>query len=265
MSLPAMLVGETVGEILQASQFAREIVAVSKKTSMDDPKTPVTQGRKQRPQPENTELRARRNREKQVRLQSIRTESDAPALQRARSRIHFKVVSPKKRELDKENYNLSANRVSPRHRPWATKTVMFPNPLFLQNTPSKQQKLYRTRSPVLAKAPPHKFLIKSPPSATKSHLKIKNLPISVSPTRPETALGNRSSPPRVSAAVKFRRSFSPSRLANRLVSPLKNNRLVSPLKNRKFIQKNDGLTIKSGLKQRPTSSMVMPRLSVDRI
>ena len=43
---PAMLVGETVGEILQASQFAREIVTAGKKTSMDDPKTPVTQKEK---------------------------------------------------------------------------------------------------------------------------------------------------------------------------------------------------------------------------
>ncbi|KAL6324051.1 hypothetical protein AAG906_006322 [Vitis piasezkii] len=258
MSLPAMLVGETVGEILQASQFAREIVAATKKTSMDDPKTPVTQGRKQRPQPENTELRARRNREKQVRLQSIRSESDAPSLQRARSRINFKVVSPKKGEFNKENYHLSANRVSPRNRPWARKTVMFPNPLFLHNTASHQQKFCRTRSPVLAKTRelPHKFLIKSPPSASKSQVKIKNLPVSISPTRSTTALGKKSSP-KVSAAVKFRRSFSPSRLANRL---------VSPLKNRKCVQKSDGLMMMSGLKQRPASSLVMPtRLSVERI
>ena len=252
MSLPAMLVGETVGEILQASQFAREIVTAAKKTSMDDPKTPVTQRRKQRPQPENTELRARRSKEKQVRLQSIRAESDAPSLQRARSRINFKVVSPKKGEFNRENYHLSANRVSPRNRPWARKTVMFPNPLF---TPSRQQKKScRTRSPpVKAKTreTPHKFRIKSPPSGSKkSPVKIKNLPASISPKI--------KSPPKVSAAAKFRRSFSPSRLANRL---------VSPLKNRKSVQKIDtGLMMLSGLKQRPTSSLMMPtRLSVERI
>ena len=43
---PTMLVRETVGEILQTSQFVREIVTTSKKTSMDDPKTPVTQKEK---------------------------------------------------------------------------------------------------------------------------------------------------------------------------------------------------------------------------
>lgn len=230
---------------------------------MDDPKTPVTQGRKQRPQPENTELRARRNREKQVRLQSIRAESDAPSLQRARSRINFKVVSPKKAgEFNKENYLHSANRVSPRNRPWARKTVMFPNPLF---TPSRQQKFCKTTrsSPVQAKTreTPHKFLIKSPPSGSKSQVKIKNLSVSISPTRRTAiALGKKSPPPKVvSAAAKFRRSFSPSRLANRL---------VSPLKNRKNVQKSEGpmmmMTI-SGLKQRPTSLVMPTTPAVERI
>ncbi|KAJ6670208.1 MICROTUBULE-BINDING PROTEIN TANGLED-RELATED [Salix viminalis] len=64
MSLPAMLVGETVGEILQASRFAREIVAAvackTKKTTIEDPKTPVTQRRKQKPHSEDTGLKSRR-------------------------------------------------------------------------------------------------------------------------------------------------------------------------------------------------------------
>ncbi|XP_052488081.1 probable microtubule-binding protein TANGLED [Gossypium raimondii] len=51
MSLPAMLVGETVGEILQANQFARQILAVvdnKTKNTSEDPKTPLTEHRKQR-------------------------------------------------------------------------------------------------------------------------------------------------------------------------------------------------------------------------
>ncbi|KAJ6762755.1 MICROTUBULE-BINDING PROTEIN TANGLED-RELATED [Salix purpurea] len=106
MSLPAMLVGETVGEILQASRFAREIVAAvackTKKTTIEDPKTPVTQRRKQKPHPEDTELKSRRKKEKQTKLQSTRSESGSPCLLRARSRINFKVSPPKKSEVDKE-------------------------------------------------------------------------------------------------------------------------------------------------------------------
>ena len=183
MSLPAMLVGETVGEILQASQFAREIVAAvdnktKKKTTAEDPKTPLTEHRKQRPQPENTELRARRKREKQNKLQLIRTESDSPSLQRARSRINFKVSPPKFREFDKENNKYMANRVSPRNRPWTKKTVLFPNPLFSSTPASQQKKFCKTRSPVIARnrQTPHKFLIKSPPSASKFQVKIKSPP-----------------------------------------------------------------------------------------
>ncbi|XP_022748234.1 microtubule-binding protein TANGLED isoform X2 [Durio zibethinus] len=272
MSLPAMLVGETVGEILQASQFAREILAAvdnktKNKTTAEDPKTPLTEHRKQRPQPENTELRARRKREKQNKLQLIRTESDSPSLQRARSRINFKVSPPKFRELDKENNRHMVNRVSPRNRPWNKKTVLFPNPLFSSTPASHQQQFTKTRSPVIARnrQTPHKFLIKSPPSTSKFQVKIKSPPVvSLSPTR-STNMSKKS--PKVSAASKLRRSFSPSRLANRLVSPLKSrkslqssdarsfspsqfaNRLVSPLKRRKSLQKSDGSM--SGLKQRP--------------
>lgn len=284
MSLPAMLVGETVGEILQATQFAREIVAAvatkTKKITIEDPKTPVTEKRNHRPNPENTELRVRRKKEKQNKLQSIRSESDSPKRQRAQSRINFKVSPPKVIELDKENNRYLANRVSPRNKPWTKKTVMFPNPLF-RATPSQQQKFCKTRSPVIARdkqplflstpssqqqkvskirspvitrnkqTTPHKFLIKSPPSASKFQVKIKSPPVisSLSPTR-STNLSKKS--PKLSTASKLRRSFSPSRLANRL---------VSPLKSRKTVQKCDGQM--SGLKQRPT--YVPKRFSMGRI
>lgn len=244
MSLPAMLVGETLGEILQATQFAREIVAAvatkTQKTTFEDPKTPVTEKRNQRPNPENTELRIRRRKEKQNKLQSIRSESDSPSLQRARSRINFKVSPPKVREIEKQNSRYLANRVSPRNKPWAKKTVLFPNPLFLSTPSKQQQKFCKTRSPVIArnKQTPHKFLIKSPPSASKFQVKIKSPPVvSLSPTR--SANLNKKSP-KLSTASKLRRSFSPSRLANRL---------VSPLKSMKTVQKCDGQM--SGLKQRP--------------
>ncbi|XP_057960491.1 probable microtubule-binding protein TANGLED [Malania oleifera] len=248
MSLPAMLVGETVGEILQASQFAREIVASaitrSKRTASDDPKTPVTHYRKQRPNPENTELRSRRRREKQMTLQSIRSEADPPSLVRARSRINFKPPPPppKRRENEKENHVFPANRVSPKHRPWAKKTILFPNPLFHSADPSAQPKFSKTRSPVIGRnrQTPHKFLVKSPVSPSKFRVKIKSPPpISISPTR-STNLGRNS--PKVSTASKLRRSFSPSRLANRL---------VSPLRSRRGVQKSDG--VMSGMKQRPIS------------
>ncbi|EEF49829.1 probable microtubule-binding protein TANGLED [Ricinus communis] len=253
MSLPAMLVGETVGEILQASKFAKEIVEAvackTKKSTIEDPQTPVTQQRKHRPN-ENTELKSKRKKEKQNKLQSIRLESTSPTLQRARSRINFKVVSPpKKRAVEKENTpKYLANRVSPRNRPWARKTVLFPNPLFLSTDSTQQQKFCRTRSPVISttkQTTPHKFLIKSPPSASKFQVKIKSSPVvSISPTRP--ANFSKKLSPKVSTASKLRRSFSPSRLANRLVSPLKTRK--------SSVQKTDGLM--SGLKQRPAS---MPR------
>ncbi|CAA2984411.1 probable microtubule-binding TANGLED [Olea europaea subsp. europaea] len=249
MSLPAMLLGETMGEILQASEFARNIVeAVSSKTKKpanDDPKTPVTERRRNRrlENPENSQLEARRKREKQVALQTIRSESDKPSLQRAKSRINFKVSPTQTRECDKENCRYIANRVSPRNRPWARKTVLFPNPLFHSSPTSQHQKFCKTKSPVIAsnKQVPHKFLIKSPPpSAPKFQVKIR---LSISPTRAATNMGKNS--PKVSATAKLRRSFSPSRIANRL---------VSPLKSRKSVQKNDAMKAMSGLKQRPIST-----------
>lgn len=264
MSLPAMLVGETLGEILQASQFAREIVsAVTRKTDTEDPKTPVPQRTAQKLQhSENTQLKDRRKKEKQTKHESARSESHSPSLQRARSRINFKVSPPKVREFDKESNRYLANRVSPRNKPWAKKTVLFPNPLFLSTPSSQQHKFCKTRSPVISrnKGTPHKFLIKSPPSTSKFQannrsppakfqVKIKSPPvvsISSSPTRP-TSLKKTS--PKRSAASRLRRSFSPSRLATRLAS-------LSPLKGKRSVPKSDGLV--SGLKQRPTSTMQFP-------
>ncbi|KAJ8529509.1 hypothetical protein K7X08_036344 [Anisodus acutangulus] len=285
MSLPAMLLGETVAEIKQASQFARDIVEAvgskGKKPASDDPKTPLTQRQNQKPSPENSELRSRRKREKQVTLQTIRS----PSKKRAKSRINFKVSSPvQQRECEKENCKYIANRVSPRNRPWVKKTVLFPNPLFHSSSPtSQQQKLSKTQSPVIARnrQTPHKFLVKSPPKAPKLQAKLKSPPklyasptrvtslgtkflaksppkfqvkirsppqISVSPTR-ATSLSKRS--PKMSTAAKLRRSFSPSRLANKIASsPSKMrsfspsrlaSRLTSPLKSKKSVQKIDGM------------------------
>ncbi|XP_038877022.1 microtubule-binding protein TANGLED [Benincasa hispida] len=291
MSLPAMLVGETIGEILTASKFAREMVEAvtnntNKNTSMDDPKTPLTtRQRNRKPNIEDSELRARRKREKQEKFQSKRTESHSPSLQRVRSRINFKVVSPptKRDVVDKENARYMANRVSPRNRPWTKKTILFPNPLFLSTDNSSQQpKFCRTKSPVITKTrqqTPHKFLIKSPVSASKFQVKIKSPPVVItrSPTRPvvitlsptrQVSLNKQS--PKRSAASKLRRSFSPSRLvASKLRQPFSPARLtasklrqsfspsrlaarlVSPLKSRKSVQKYDGNINLSGLKQRP--------------
>ncbi|MCL7048399.1 hypothetical protein MKW94_005428 [Papaver nudicaule] len=245
MSLPAMLVGETVGEILQASQFAREVVeAVAVKTikpAAEDPKTPMNRVRISKSPSECTEMKARRKRENQVVLQSIRSELDPPRLQRARSRINFK-VSPNKRDFGKENW-YTANRVSPKNKPWAKKTVLFPNPLFLSSPSNHQHKFCKTRSPIIARprpTTPHKFLIKSPPSNSKFQVKIKSTQVSLSPIRSSTSALSKKSP-KVSTASKIRRSFSPSKLANRLVSPLRN----------KSTAQHKGGGMMSGLKQRP--------------
>ncbi|KAK9083947.1 hypothetical protein Scep_030418 [Stephania cephalantha] len=252
MSLPAMLVGETVGEILQASQFAKEVVAAvaaaaaaakTKRSAASDvePKTPINERKsKKKASLENTEMRSRRKKEKQVMLKLIRSESDPPSIQRARARarINFK-VSPNKVEIGKENWHV-ANRVSPRNKPWAKKTVLFPNPLFnnISSSPTSHHKK-------------HKFVIKSPTSTSNSkfQVRIKSPPVSLSPTTRPVILNKKS--PKVSTAAKLRRSFSPSRLANRLVSPLK-NRMSTQMSNA-FV---------SGLKQRPSST---PMRFFDRI
>ncbi|GAB4835833.1 hypothetical protein Ancab_000749 [Ancistrocladus abbreviatus] len=270
MSLPAMLVGETVGEILQASKFAKEIVETmakySNKSTSDDPKTPATLNRKQKPDPDKTGLEARRKREKQQVFRIVRSESNNPSLQRARSRINFKVSSPKKEELEKENWGICgsskylANRVSPKHRPWAKKAVLFPNPLFHSSPTSKQKKFCKTKSPILSRTnnrqTPHKFLIKSPPPAnSKLQVKIKSPVVTTSPPRPMPGSRKKSPIKALSTASKWRRSLSPSRLANRL---------VSPLKSRRNVQKSDAGVMISGLKQRTTMMMVPMRVSAPR-
>ncbi|XP_043690895.1 probable microtubule-binding protein TANGLED [Telopea speciosissima] len=251
MSLPAMLVGETVGEILQASRFAKGIVdavaANTKKIPSDDPKTPLTQRRIQTPCPENTELRTRRKKEKQVAFQLIRSETNGQSIRRARSRIDFKVSPPSKRGFGKENWHL-AHRVSPKNKPWAKKTVLFPNPLFLNSPSSQQHKFCKTRSPVISRArqTPHKFLIKSPNAPSKLQVRVKNTPVCISPTR---SINMSKKSPKVSAASKLRGSFSPSRLRGSFSPSRLANRLVSPLKSRVSVQKYGGL--RSVLKQRP--------------
>ncbi|XP_042491056.1 probable microtubule-binding protein TANGLED [Macadamia integrifolia] len=246
MSLPAMLVEETVGEILQASKFARVIASAvaanTKKIHSDDPKTPVTQ-RNRIPCLENTELRTRRKKEKQVVFQLIRSENNGQgqSIRRARSRIDFKVSPPSKKGFGKENWHL-AQRVSPKNRPWAKKTVLFPNPLFLNSPSSQQHRFCKTRSPVMARAPqtPHKFLIKSPNATSKLQVRVKSSPVCISPTR---SINMNKKSPKVSRVSKLRGSFSPSRLANRL---------VSPLKSRVSVQKYGGLKCVSK-QQRPST------------
>ncbi|XP_027349548.1 microtubule-binding protein TANGLED [Abrus precatorius] len=234
MSLPAMIVGETVGEILQASQFAREIVSAVGKTTNKEPKTPPPQWSNQKVDPENTQLKARRNKEKQIKLRY-----DSPPPQRARSRINFKV-----RESDKENNKYLANGVYASNRPCGSnKTVLFANPLFLSTSSSRQQQFSKTRSPVILRneGTQHKVLIKSPPSASKFQVKVKSPPnvYTSSPTRPTCLSKKKCSPkrwvrpfspsrksdgPKKSAPSKLCRSFSPSRLATKLVSPLKSKK-----------------------------------------
>ncbi|CAH1422118.1 unnamed protein product [Lactuca virosa] len=144
--------------------------------------------------------------------------------------INFKVSgSPPKREIENEKGQFLANRVSPKNRPWARKTVIFSNPLFHLTTASQNQQFCRTRSSVITRTrqtTPHKFLIKTPPppaAVAKFQVKIRSPPLFVSPTRPKTASAKKkamSLPKNVSTSAKLRSSFSPSRLATRLASPL---------------------------------------------
>ncbi|KAJ4892933.1 putative microtubule-binding protein TANGLED [Raphanus sativus] len=353
MSLPAMLLGETVNEILQASQVTRDIVDAlapkkcrkSRRLTMpeeeeeeeeDDPKTPEThqKSREQNPETVSSNIKARRKKEKQ----NKRSEPTSP---RARSRIVFKIVSPHKTA---EKVQHLANRVSPKHRPWVKKAVLFPNPLFISGSSTQQAKFSRTMSPVIArssdltsskntkKETPHKFLIKSPSkSPTKFQVRIKSPPkVSVSPNRNGSNLGRKSptrsaslgkkSPPKLSAAGKLRRSFTPTRNGNNVarkssispkrvtlqafISPARNGdlgkkspkasispnkktqklstaaklrrsfspsrlamRLVSPMKSRKSVGRCDdggmGGMMVSGLRQRPV--IVPKRFSMGRI
>ncbi|MQL77528.1 hypothetical protein Taro_009926 [Colocasia esculenta] len=241
MSLPAMLLGETIAEILQTSQMAKQVVAAATRPTPNipnaraaaaisasaDPKTPVALRRRNpatsKVACEITELKARRTKEKQALHRPTRSESGSPPLRRARSRISFKAASPPSRREGAggatHRHIVAAQRVSPKNRPWAKKTVLFPNPIF-SSPSSRQQKFCKTGSPVIARGrqttttTPHKFLIKSPPSASKFQIRVKGAP-AVSPTR---LPGSR---PKMAAVAKLRRSFSPARIASRLVSPLK--------------------------------------------
>ncbi|KAF8667427.1 hypothetical protein HU200_053113 [Digitaria exilis] len=263
MSLPSMLLGETVLEIVQASQFARDIVAVAG-SNHEPPRTPKPAPRVRKAvAAEQTPLRARRAREKQShRGGAAARGADAatpPSRGRVRSRIQFKPPSP----VALGRPSVSANRVSPKNRPWAKKAVIFPNPTFHASTsatadacatpsPSKKQKRsYKARSPVATLQTPHKFLVKTPPNVLGSKLRTHRkalTPTAVSP------------PPRAQASpAKARRcSFSPSRLATRLVLPIKAR--LSLGRSRDSGVGAGGGPI-SGLKQRPVVSMTVQTVS----
>jgi len=276
MSLPAMLLGETVLEIVQASQFARDIVTAAGTTNREPPMTPKPAPRTRNPAAaaEQTPPRAGRAGEKQGHGGGAATRfADAatpPSRGRVRSRIQFKPASP----VAVGRPSVSANRVSPKNRPWAKKTVMFPNPAFYASTsaaantdacatpsPSKKQKrFYKTRSPVVVarQQTPHKFLVKSPPSALGSKLRIHGKalpaarPAAVSPPPPVKA--------QASPAKARRCSFSPSRLATRLVSPIKARLSLNRSRDR-----DSGVGVgggpMSGLKQRPGVSLTVRTVS----
>ncbi|KAJ4751926.1 Microtubule-binding protein TANGLED1 [Rhynchospora pubera] len=243
-SLPAMLLGETVVEILQASQFAKQLVATAENLSKIStaPKTPIQAKFNPIMDQNHTPLRARRTKEKQnPQKRGTRCESRSPPVQvRARARIQFKSISP-----TPNRPSTSANRISPKNRPWAKKTILFPNPTFMPtaSTPvpvsgDNMQRFYKTRSPIIPKATkvqtPHKFVIKSPPKCLGTQLKYqKALPVQAA-----------KSPIRKVEPVKPRRcSFSPVKMISILASPLKSR--ISP-------RKSFGGMI-SGLKQRPGS------------
>lgn len=203
-------------EIVQTSRFTRNIVdAVLKKHT---PTTPPTETRKKMMM-QHSELHSRRKREKQT------TRSSERYSPRAKSRIIFdSSLSPRERPRQSRG-KFSADRVSPRNRPWGKKTVLFPNPLF-QSSPPKNGAIS------------HKVLINSP---SNLHVKIKR-------AEPDCLIVKQAT-----KAAKSRRSFSPSGLAMRLLSPM-----------RKCVEKN-GTTKKvmSGLKQRPKTMSL--RLSSTRI
>ncbi|CAN6251469.1 unnamed protein product [Urochloa humidicola] len=276
MSLPAMLLGETVLEIVQASQFARDIVAVAGGgANREPPRTPKPPPRARKSPAataEQTPLRAPRAREKQShRGGGAARGADAatpPSRARVRSRIQFKPVSP----VALARPSVSANRVSPKNRPWAKKAVMFPNPAFhhastsaaadasyASPSPSKKQKCaYKTRSPVATRQTPHKFVIKTPPSALGTKIRnhgkaLPSRPAAVSPPPPPRA--------QASPAKARRCSFSPSRLATRLVSPIKARLSLGRSRDSGVgVGAGSGRTM-NGLKQRPGVSMTVRTVS----
>ncbi|RCV06303.1 hypothetical protein SETIT_1G152300v2 [Setaria italica] len=204
MSLPAMLLGETVLEIVQASQFARDIVAVAGATNREPPRTPKPAPRTRKPAAAEQTPSAR----------------GAPGRSRA--------------------IGAAARRVAP----------MPPRRL----RAAKQKRSYKTRSPVAARQTPHKFLVKTPPSALGSKLRShgKALPARSAAVSPP--------PPKAQASpAKTRRcSFSPSRLATRLVSPIK-ARLSLGRSRDSGVGAGGGPM--SGLKQRPGVNMTVRTVS----
>ncbi|RRT44492.1 hypothetical protein B296_00020915 [Ensete ventricosum] len=252
MSLPAMLLGETVVEILQASRTTKEAVTAAAAAAMrsrnktTEPTTPITARRTNKSSPrENTEMQARRVKEKQGRLRIIRSEQ-SPAVSRARSRIRFKSNSPLATAREEQTVggrpSVAAHRVSPRNRPWAKKTVLFPNPLFTSSSPTSchgQRRFYKTRSPVIGRTrpsqSPHKFVIKSPSSTS--------LKSQFAPRKAVTVRILKSSPEKVVVLKKSRRcSFSPSKLVSRIIA--------SPVKTRPISLLRSSTGLVAGLKQR---------------
>ncbi|KAK1401628.1 hypothetical protein POM88_001233 [Heracleum sosnowskyi] len=186
-----MLLQETMEEIIVTAQFARDTVAaiaLTNGTTAHDLKTPLSIKQNHWPKLENSELKARRNREKQTTLQSVRLNTNNSRLQPAKSHINFKASSPLKRTTKENCQHFVANRVSPKNKLWAKKAVVFPNPMFQSSSTIPNQQKFYTKSPDITKnrqQTPHKFLVKPPggASASKFQVKIKSLPISLSPPR----------------------------------------------------------------------------------
>ncbi|CAI9291653.1 unnamed protein product [Lactuca saligna] len=76
-----------------------------------DPKTPMIDSRwNSRLNPETTELRSRRRREKQI----IQSNLHSPLLEREKSHINFKISgSPPKKEIENEKANAKKKTMSP--------------------------------------------------------------------------------------------------------------------------------------------------------
>ncbi|KAJ3671752.1 hypothetical protein LUZ60_007831 [Juncus effusus] len=232
-SLPAMLLGETVVEILQASQFAKNLV--SKSQLSQDPRTPIRVRKIRETNSQfQTPLRLRRTREKQNLKNKIQESRSPKNRVLTRSRIQFKSISP---NPNPNRASVSANRVSPKNRPFAKKTVLFPNPSFVPSSPIPAN---RTGTKIVPKTSkmvqtPHKFVIKSPPKCLGTQLRYqKAVPVLKSPLRKVEM---------VPVEKPRRCSFSPVKMVARFVSPLKGR--ISP--RRSF----GGLGF-SGLKQRPS-------------
>ncbi|PWZ18844.1 Microtubule-binding protein TANGLED1 [Zea mays] len=88
MSLPAMLLGETMLEIVQVSQFARDIVTTVSAMNREPPRTPKPAPRTRKPAAgEPTPLHARRAREKQSHRGGAATRGADTTMLSSRSRL----------------------------------------------------------------------------------------------------------------------------------------------------------------------------------